>query len=124
MNLRKGFRITTWVLSLAAFVGWVALGITAAVEGYSDYFVGFIFAFASFAGIWLIYWILFWSVRGFHKIGKKKVLKIIKWAVIIFLASVLFHLADYVVHKTTKLFEEGPKQKPIPRGEKRRGLRK
>ncbi len=51
--------------------------------------------------------------KGFHKIGKEKILKIIKWAVIIFLASVLFHLADYVVHKTTKLFEE-PKSKLMP----------
>ena len=91
----------------------VAFGITWAVEGYRDYFVGFIFAFASFAGIWLIYWIPFWSVRGFHKIGKKKILKIIKWAVIIFFASVLFHLADYVVHKTTKLFEPKPVGRPI-----------
>ena len=113
MNLRKGFRITTWILSVIAFIGGAAWGIYIAVEGYSDYYVGFIFAFASFAGIWLIYLIPYWIVQGYKKIGKEKVLKIIKWAVIIFLASVLFHLADYVVHKTTKFFEERPKPKPI-----------
>jgi len=113
MNLRKGFRISTWVLSIIAFIGGVALGITLAVGGASDVYVGFIFAFASFAGIWLIYWILYWIVQGYKKIGKEKVLKIIKWAVIIFLASVLFHLADYVVHKTTKLFEEEPKRESV-----------
>ena len=127
MNLRKRFRITTWVLSLVVFVGWVAFGITWAVEGDSEYFVGFIFAFASFAGIWLIYWILLWIVKGFHKIGKKNVLKIIKWAVIIFFASTLFHLADYVVHKGIKsVFTRKPKGTrtlvplPSPRRRERR----
>lgn len=103
MALRKRFKIITWVISLAAFVGLVALGIT---EGHSDPFVCFIYGLTIFSGIWLIYWILFWSVRGFHKIGKVKILQIIKWAAIIFFASILFHLADYVVHKTIKVFEE------------------
>ena len=124
MNLRKGFRITTWIISLIAFIGFVAVGIYDVIEGdyeYSSTFLGividvvegdyeysafFAIAFASFAGIWLIYWIPLWSVLGFHKIGKKKVLKIIKWAIIIFLASILFHLADCVVHKTIKLFTQ------------------
>ena len=105
MNLRKGFRITTWVLSLIAFIGFATVGIYDVVEGGYEYWAIFAIAFASFAGIWLIYWIPLWSVRGFHKIGKEKILKIIKWAVIIFFASILFHLADYVVHKTTKSIE-------------------
>lgn len=108
MNLRKGFRITTWALSLVTFVGLGAVGVYAAVEGDSYCFVLFMFALASFAGIWLIYWIPLWSIWGFHKIGKKRVLQIIKWAVIIFFASILFHLADYVVHKTIKGLEERP----------------
>jgi H+/Cl- antiporter ClcA len=65
-------------------------------------------ALASFVAIWLIYWVLFWSIRVFHKIGKKRALQIIKWALIIFFASILFHLADHVVHKTIKAFEEKP----------------
>ena len=109
MNLKRGFRITTWVLSVIVFIGFVTVGIYDIVE--NDYeFLGFFactaVAFAGFAGIWLIYWIIHWLIRGFHKIGKTKILKIIKWAVIIFFASILFHLADYVVHKTTKVFEE------------------
>ena len=107
MNLRKGFRITTWVISIIAFIVFGVLGIIDnGFDSYTEYWDFYIAAFVSFVAIWLIYWILFLSVRGFHKIGKKKVLKIIKWAVIIFLASILFHLADYVVHKTTKVFEE------------------
>ena len=117
MNLRKVFRITTWVLSLVAFVGGITYAIIWSTIGYKGYWytdspVLFILAFASFATIWLIYWI-FYGIR--HRIvkwfDKEKILYVIKWAVIIFLASVLFHLADYVVHKTTKFFEEGPKPK-------------
>lgn len=129
MNLRKGFRIIT-VISIIASIGGAAWGIYLATWNDVNYWWQFILiaiasAFASFVAIWLIYWIIYWLVRGFykilcwsipgfHKIGKEKILKIIKWAVIIFLASVLFHLADYVVHKTTKFFEEGPKQKRKP----------
>lgn len=49
-------------------------------------------------------------------LGKKKILKVIKWAVIIFFASILFHLADYVVNKSTKAFEDKMDMKStIPR---------
>ncbi len=105
MGLRKGFRITTWLISIIAFIGWVVSWV---VGGRCDSFCLFA-AFASFAGIWIVYWILFWSVRGFHKMSKGAILQIIKWAVIIFFASILFHLADYVVHKTIKAFEEKPR---------------
>ncbi len=105
MNLRKGFRITTWIFSIIAFISFAALGIYDVVEGGYEYLAFFAIAFASFVAIWLVYWIPFWSVRVFHKIGKEKILKIIKWAIIIFFASILFHLADYVVHKTTKSIE-------------------
>ena len=97
MNLRKRFRITTWIISLIAFIGWIVGGV---VDG--GYHLGeYLFAaFASFATIWLIYWIFYWIVKWF---GKEKVLKVIKWAVIIFFASILFHLADYVVHETIEI---------------------
>ena len=110
MNLRKGFRITTWVLSLTAFVVIGVLGIIQK-SWYDDPYIWefYIIALASFTGIWLIYWILFWSVQGFQKIGKEKTLQIIKWAAIIFFASILFHLADHLVHKTINAFEEKPR---------------
>jgi hypothetical protein len=99
------------VLSLLFLVGGIAYVIVALVVR-EAYWIGFIIAVIGFVGVWVVYWIVFWSVRGFHKIGKVKILHIIKWAAIIFFASILFHLADFVVHKTIKetikVFEEKP----------------
>ncbi len=108
MNLQKGFKIATLVISIIAFLAVIAAGI---IDNAPPSVC--ILAFGSFAIIWLIYWIvklivklICWIVKW---IDKEKTLYVIKWAVIIFLASVLFHLADYFVHKTTKSIEKRAK---------------
>lgn len=110
MNIKKRFLVITWVLSSIAFVGFATYGVIIFFEGYTDYWQFYIAAFVSFIAIWLFYWILFWSIRGFKKIGKETILQIIKWAVIIFLASLLFHLADYVIYKATRPPEKSGRQ--------------
>jgi hypothetical protein len=63
MNLKKGFRIITWVLSLIAFLSWVAFGLFGLRAGFDDWWLTIPIAFASFAGIWIIYWVIYLVCR-------------------------------------------------------------
>jgi len=59
MNLKQGFRIITWVLSLIAFLGWVVFGVALRINDTdaATWWLTIPIGCLSFAGIWVIYWV-------------------------------------------------------------------
>lgn len=65
LNVKKGFKRITFVLSLLAFTFWVALGIIEGCISKGDVgalWIGPLIGLAFFTGIWVIYGIVFWVI--------------------------------------------------------------
>ena len=73
MNLRKGFRRLTLVISLILFlfcVMWGFLVIEPDKDGFDNeyFFYGihiYIWPFISFVSVWVVYFVISWVVKGF-----------------------------------------------------------
>jgi len=60
VNMQKGFRKITIVLSVLISVLLFAVGAMMGVAGDEDWWLAFVYAFVSIAVLWIVYLIVFW----------------------------------------------------------------